>query len=64
MIGPVARDLDRARVVAADPDRLTADAIFVPITLHCPVDSTFWQYPAGWMNVSGSVSIGSAVTGS
>ena len=36
----------------------------LPVTMQRPVESTFWQYPAGWMKVSGRVSIGSAVIGS
>ena len=35
-----------------------------PMTEHRPVARTFWQKPAGWTNVSGSVSMGNAVTGS
>ena len=37
--------------------------VVVPVIRQSPVASTFWQYPAGWMNRSGRVSIWSGVIG-
>ena len=63
-VRPVAGELGRARMVALEQDRLAPDTMSVPVTVQRPVDRTFWQYPAGWTKVSGSVSAGSGVIGS
>ena len=55
----VVRGWSHSRRIASRPPTMS-----VPVTKQRPVASTFWQYPAGWTNVSGSVSAGSAVIGS
>ena len=63
-VGPVRGQLDRPRVVALEDDRLAARRpSSVPVTRQAPVASTFWQYPAGWRNRSGSVSVWSGGQG-
>ena len=64
-VRPVAGQLDRARMVAGQQDRLASPAMHpCPLTEHGPVARTFWQNPAGCTKVSGRVSAGSGVTGS